>query len=72
MREWNIAHQKAGPIKHGQAQLNISDEMDVQSDRAKDLPLSATNGIDAAMKQNNLDGEFRLTISMMSPTRTSN
>src|SRR5262249_43049176 len=30
LRQWNIAHQKAGAIKYGQAQLDISDEMDVQ------------------------------------------
>jgi amidase len=62
LRQWNVAHQKAGAIKYGQAQLDISDEMDVQmdraryqADRAKDLRLSATEGIDAAMKQHNLD-----------------
>ena len=62
LRQWNIAHQKAGAIKYGQAQLDISDEMDVtqdraryQADREKDLRLTATNGIDAVMKQNNLD-----------------
>ena len=58
LRQWNVAHQKAGAIKYGQAQLDISDEMDVDADRAryqadreKDLLLSATNGIDAVMKQ---------------------
>jgi amidase len=62
LRQWNIANQKAGAIKYGQAQLDISDEMDVESDsaryrtdRTKDLLLSATNGIDAAMKQHKLD-----------------
>jgi amidase len=62
LRQWNVAHQKAGAIKYGQAQLDISDEMDVQADRSryqadrtKDLRLSATEGIDAVMKQNNLD-----------------
>jgi amidase len=62
LRQWNIANQKAGAIKYGQAQLDISDEMDVESDsaryrtdRARDLMLSATNGIDAAMKQHKLD-----------------
>lgn len=62
LRQWNIAHQRAGAIKYGQAQLDISDEMDVQADRAryeadrrKDILLSATNGIDAALKANNLD-----------------
>ncbi len=62
LRQWNIAHQRAGAIKYAQAQLDISDEMDVQLDRAryeadrrKDILLSATNGIDAALKANNLD-----------------
>ena len=62
LRQWNVAHQKAGAIKYGQAQLDISDEMDVQmdrsrylSDRAKDIRLAGTDGIDAAMKQNKLD-----------------
>ncbi len=62
LRQWNIAHQRAGAIKYGQANLDISDEMDVQADRAryesdrrKDILLSATNGIDAAMKANRLD-----------------
>jgi amidase len=62
LRQWNVAHQKAGAIKYGQAQLDISDEMDVeadraryQADRAKDLLLAGTNGIDAVMKQYQLD-----------------
>jgi amidase len=62
LREWNIRHINAGAIKFGQSQLDISDEMDLQadraryeSDRAKDLLLAATNGIDAVMKANNLD-----------------
>jgi amidase len=62
LREWNLAHQKLGAIKYGQARLDISDEMDVESDldryeadREKDIRLAATNGIDAAMKSNNLD-----------------
>ena len=62
LRQWNIAHQRAGAIKYGQAQLDISDEMDVQADRAryeadrrKDVLLSATNGIDAALKAHQLD-----------------
>jgi len=62
LRQWNVAHQKAGAIKYGQAQLDISDEMDVaadrtryRADREKDLHLSAANGIDAVMKQQRLD-----------------
>jgi amidase len=62
LRLWNVAHQRAGAIKYGQALLDISDEMNVgadraryQSDRDKDVRLSATEGIDAAMKVNQLD-----------------
>ena len=62
LRTWNVAHQKAGAIKYGQAQLDISDEMDVQADRsryqadrAKDIRLAATEGLDAVMKKHNLD-----------------
>ncbi|MDH5233489.1 MAG: amidase family protein [Gemmatimonadota bacterium] len=62
LRQWNIAHQKAGAIKYGQAQLDVSDEMSVQGDRAKyeadrrkDVLLSATNGLDAVVKEHRLD-----------------
>jgi amidase len=62
LRLWNVAHQRGGAIKYGQALLDISDEMDVradraryEADRAKDLRLTAAEGIDAAMKQSQLD-----------------
>jgi amidase len=62
LRQWNIAHQRAGSIKYGQANLDVSDEMNLQADREryeadrrKDIRLSATNGIDAALKANRLD-----------------
>ena len=62
LRLWNVAHQRAGAIKYGQALLDISDEMNVgadraryQADRDKDIRLSATEGIDATMKANQLD-----------------
>jgi amidase len=62
LREWNIRHINAGAIRFGQSQLDISDEMDLladkpryESDRAKDILLAGTNGIDATMKANNLD-----------------
>jgi len=62
LREWNLAHAKAGAIKYGQSRLDISDEMDLNADRArneadvqKDIRLSRTNGIDAALKANRLD-----------------
>jgi amidase len=62
LREWNRAHEKAGAIRYGQSRLDISDEMDLErdrpryeADRAKDLALSATNGMDAVMKAQHLD-----------------
>jgi amidase len=62
LREFNLAHASRAAIKYRQAQLDISDEMDVardraryEADRAKDLSLSATNGIDAAMTAHRLD-----------------
>jgi amidase len=62
LRQWNITHQRAGAIKYAQANLDISDEMDVQADRAryeadrrKDVLLGGANGIDAALKSHQLD-----------------
>ncbi|HXI11676.1 MAG TPA: amidase family protein [Thermoanaerobaculia bacterium] len=62
LRQWNIAHQRAGAIRYGQSLLDVSDEMNVegdraryQADRAKDLFLSATHGIDEVMKEKKLD-----------------
>jgi amidase len=56
LREWNLAHVKAGAIRYGQSRLDISDEMDLEKDRTrndsdhkKDWLLSRTNGIDAAL-----------------------
>src|SRR5262249_45407612 len=62
LREWNTAHEKMGTIKYGQGQLDASDKIDLEKDKAKyeedrarDIRLAGTNGIDAAMKTNNLD-----------------
>ena len=62
LRQWNITHTKLGAIKYGQSNLDISDEMDVeadraryQADRAKDIQLAGTHGIDEVMKANQLD-----------------
>ncbi len=62
LREWNLAHQKAGAIKYGQSRLDISDEMNLEADRArneadmkKDMLLSRIEGIDAVLKANHLD-----------------
>jgi amidase len=62
LRQWNTAHAKAGAIKYGQSLLDISDAMDLEifrtryeADRAKDVYLTATHGIDEVMKANHLD-----------------
>jgi amidase len=62
LREWNLKHVKAGAIKFGQSRIDISDEMDLDADRArneadvkKDNLLSRTNGLDAVLKANRLD-----------------
>jgi len=62
LRAWNETHKLAGAIKYGQSNLDISDEMDLEkdraryeADRAKDLRLAATHGIDEVMKANQLD-----------------
>jgi amidase len=62
LREWNLAHAKDGAIRFGQSRLDISDEMDVDRDRArneadsaKDHRLSRDHGIDAALKAHKLD-----------------
>src|SRR4029453_8323626 len=62
LREWNTAHERLGAIKYGQAQLDNSDKIDLEKgrakyeeDRARDIRVFGTNGIDAAMKANNLD-----------------
>ena len=62
LRIWNITHINGGAIRYGQSNLDVSDEMDLQADRAryeadraKDIDLAGTHGIDEAMKTNNLD-----------------
>ncbi len=62
LRMFNLAHAKAGAIKFGQSQLDTSDEMDLEADRAryeadraKDLRLAGEEGIDAALKKYKLD-----------------
>jgi amidase len=62
LREWNEAHVEAGSIKYGQLLLDLSDEMDItrdraryEADRAKDIKLAGTHGIDEAMKAQKLD-----------------
>ncbi len=62
LRQWNVAHAKAGTLKYGQSNLDISDEMDVErdraryeADRAKDVRLAGTHGIDEVMMAQRLD-----------------
>lgn len=62
LREWNLAHQKAGAMRFGQSRLDISDEMDVEKDKArndadvaKDARLSRAQGLDAVLTQHKLD-----------------
>jgi amidase len=62
LREWNITHTNGGSIRFGQSQLDISDEMDVradraryEADRARDIDISGTHGIDEVMKAQRLD-----------------
>ncbi len=62
LRAWNSAHQAGGAIKYAQAQLDISDELDVEADkaryhadRAKDIALGGTQGIDVVIAQHKLD-----------------
>jgi len=62
LREWNRKHEKGGTIKYGQSLLDLSDAMDLEtfksrydSDRARDIQLTATHGIDEIMKSQNLD-----------------
>jgi amidase len=62
LRQWNRAHAKAGALKYGQSLLDVSDAMDLETfraryqvDRARDVRLTATHGIDEVMKANHLD-----------------
>lgn len=62
LREWNLAHRAAGAIRYDQSRLDISDEMDLERDRArfeadnaKDWRLSRDQGIDGALKAHGVD-----------------
>jgi amidase len=62
LREWNLAHRTEGSIKYGQAQLDNSDAVDLEADRAryladreKDLRVTGAEGIDAVLKRERLD-----------------
>jgi amidase len=65
LRAFNLAHASRNAIKYGQSLLDISDEMDVDADRAryeadrrKDLDLASAQGIDSVMDAQNLDALF--------------
>jgi amidase len=62
LRNWNLAHANMGAIKYGQAQLDVSDEVNLERDRAKweadrkkDIFLGATHGIDETLQAHKLD-----------------
>jgi amidase len=62
LRAFNTAHARGGAIKYGQANLDISDEMDVvadharyEADRARDIALAGDRGFKAAIEGNKLD-----------------
>ena len=62
LRAWNTAHRNAGALKYGQSNLDVSDEMELERDRAryeadrrKDVRLTGVEGIDAVMARERLD-----------------
>jgi amidase len=62
LRWFNIANAGRGAMKYGQSQLDISDEMDLVADkaqydanRAKDIDLGGTHGIEQVIKEQHLD-----------------
>jgi amidase len=62
LREFNLTHTVSNSMKYGQSNLDVSDEMDVaadrgryEADRAKDILLAGTHGIEEVMKAQTLD-----------------
>ena len=62
LREWNRENAPLGTLKYEQSLLDISDEVDLdrdrdryEADRAKDVELTGSHGIDAAIAGNDLD-----------------
>ncbi len=62
LREWNTSHRDAGTVKYGQQNLDVSDDINLEADRArydadrkKDLFVAATHGIDEVMAAHSLD-----------------
>ena len=65
LRAFNTANAKRNAIKYGQANLDVSDEIDLEkdrarweADRAKDIRLGGTHGIDEVMNAHKLDALF--------------
>ena len=62
LRAWNTAHASRGAIKYGQGNLDISDDVNLERDKArweadrkKDIALGATRGLDEVIKAHKLD-----------------
>jgi amidase len=62
LRMFNLTHTRANAIRFGQSNLDISDELDVErdkarydADRAKDILLAGDRGLKAAIEDNRLD-----------------
>jgi amidase len=62
LREWNLEHESAGAMRYQQSRFDISDEMDLEADAArneadmmKDALLSRTRGLDAVLEEHRLD-----------------
>jgi amidase len=62
LRAWNVAHEQAGSMKYAQANLDRSDAIDLEADRAmyeadraRDLYLNGEHGIDEVMNDLGLD-----------------
>ena len=62
LRDFNSLRPTRGTLKYGQSRLDISDEVDLEADRArydadraKDIELGGARGIDAALKEHRLD-----------------
>ena len=62
LRTFNTAHARAGAIKYGQSNLDISDEMDLaqdrtryEADRKRDVALGGDRGFKAAIDEHRLD-----------------
>jgi amidase len=65
LRAFNTAHARGNAIRYGQSNLDISDEMDVEqdraryeADRARDVTLAGDRGFKAAIEANRLDALF--------------